>query len=80
MENLVILFRNKFFKLYETKESIWEQTDDYIRYCTRYNFVKNRKIWPRWLACVVKMLIIYQYDSSSMGCIEMGQTIRLSAS
>jgi len=41
MENLVILFRNKFFKLYETKEFILEQTDDYIRYCTRYNFVKN---------------------------------------
>lgn len=41
MNNLVILFRNKFYKLYETKESIWEQTDDYIKYCTRYNFVKN---------------------------------------
>lgn len=41
MENLVIIFRNKFYKLYETKESIWEQTEDYIKYCTRYNFVKN---------------------------------------
>lgn len=41
MENLVIIFRNKFYKLYETKEYILEQTDDYIRRCTRYNFVKS---------------------------------------
>ena len=41
MENLVILFRNKFFKLYKIEESIWEQTDDYTKYRTRYVFLKN---------------------------------------
>ena len=41
MENLVIIFRNKFYKLYRTKESIWEQTDDYTKYCVRYDFDKN---------------------------------------
>ena len=41
MENLVIIFRNKFYKLYRTRESIFEQTDDYIKYCVHYSFDKN---------------------------------------
>ena len=41
MGNLVIIFRNKFYKLYETKESIWKQTDDFTEYVICYNFVKN---------------------------------------